>query len=428
MAGTRKKSVLVAFLQALLAWVAFYIVISQVLVIVQWNTIHPEVIKHSVEEIRVEVALEPVVEERVVYVEVQAPGAVMVVLDDETKERNQLLLQQLHAALSQQTSLVSDLKSRIGILEYHNTVKTKYPPPKTNAKNVAVKSLSTLLSQPTLVNTNDEALKQLLTNALKELETAIETNVTIALLKTLLQSEFERVATSPSPSNCPAPPEGARASDLRAYIASIQVMLSEQQSLEQLLEDGNESLEGSLEEFLARPLPPQIDELYEASEPPDVAPVNDDDDRICLLEEDLQEMVNVALLNSPSDLQVALTNFVKELDPKSGLILDALLPPPLSTQTNPTSPTAPTNLRQALNNEWFWYTSTRFVDILVEWTSGYHDGLDGALDKLLLTSGESSVGRIFVSHLLQVAGSIPVPQPVVGICNSTKAGMLATAA
>ncbi|KAI2492501.1 hypothetical protein MHU86_22041 [Fragilaria crotonensis] len=151
-----------------------------------------------------------------------------------------------------------------------------------------------------------------------------------------------------------------------------------------------------------------------------------EENRICLLEEDLMDMVDLALQKSPTDLQLALTKFVKDLDPDTDVILDALLPPPSSSIRMAPRASTPTNLRQALNSEVLFYGSTKLIDTLVDWVSGYNDELDGVLDSLIQTAGEQSVGRIVVSKLLEVAGRIPLPTPVVNLYNTTQAGILLT--
>jgi hypothetical protein len=130
-------------------------------------------------------------------------------------------------------------------------------------------------------------------------------------------------------------------------------------------------------------------------------------DKVCLMPDDLDAMIELALQSPKTELQIALTKFVLQLEPNSKLILDAVLPES-STPSKTKIPPAPvTNLRMALNSEWIWYTSTTLVDVVVDAVGGYLEPLDAAIDSM--ASDGESVGDVVVSKLLDVAAYVPIP-------------------
>lgn len=420
-----------AIIKAALLWVLLHVALSQCFVAYHWNDYHPTVVQQIVKEVIVERILEPVIEEEIVVVQVQpeVPKETITV-DPQIKNRNQQLLDELQKSIERHAAQLSDMESRVNLVRYNSKQPTAYPITADPINIYDFNALRTLLLLPTLANADVEWLNNAWTAALKEIDLAINTQTANDLLKSFLTWDFQRIQASEVPSNCPIPPTGARESDLRALMGTIKYALGDQRkgrSIGRLLK------QIKVQEFMALPLvlPESLDDNLEYHDdtedvvPVDVAPP--EQDRTCLLEEDLVDMVDFALQRAPEELQVALTQFVKQIDPDSDLILDALLPPPSTlVDALPTRPASPTNLRQVLNTEWLYYGSTKLIDAIVDWTSGYHDGIDAALDSLIQKyPGDDSVGRILVSYLLHMAGKIPVPQPIVTIYNTTEAGMLA---
>ena len=419
--------ILVAIAQASLLWVLLNAALSQVLVAYRWNEFHPTIVQHIVKEVIIENPLDPVIEEEIVVKEVPAKAEVEI-LDIRTKARSEQLLLEIYDAKHQQTTQLQEFASKVALLVHHSLQNPSYPEPELASVATDVNSLYTLLAQPTLVEINDDALIQLLNKSLEELDMVFHSNATHSFLKTLVTLNLTRVAASATPNDCPTPPTGVRASGLKAAMGAIQHALGEQRkgrSIQRLLS------EIKVVDFMTLPLPESVlAEMPQVQQDQVVAGKHDppsDDNRVCLLEEDLVDMVELALQKSPSELQSALAEFVKNIDPDADVILDALLPPLATLTRLPSRPASPTNLRQALNSEWLFYGSTKLIDTIVDWISGYNDALDGALDSLIQShAGEQSVGRIVVSRLLQVAGNIPLPSPVQKLYNTSQAGMLMT--
>ena len=418
--------ILVAIAQASLSWVLLNAALSQVLVAYRWNEYHPTIVQHIVKEVFIENLLDPVIEEVIVIKEVPSKPEVEI-LDVHTKTRSEQLLLEIYDAKHQQATQRQEFESKIALLVHHSLQNPSYPERELASVATGVNSLYALLAQPTLADTKDDELIQLLNKSLEEIDMVVHSNATHSLLKTLVTLNLTRVTASATPHDCPSPPTGVRTSRLKAAMGTIQHALGDQRkgrSIQRLLS------EIKVADFMSLPLPTselaevldQQQDQIEGKQSP-----NSDENRVCLLEEDLLDMVELALQKSPSDLQSALTDFVKDLDPDSDVILDALLPAPSTSTRSPSRPASPTNLRQALNSEWLFYGSTKLIDTLVDWISGYNDGLDGALDSLIQThAGEQSVGRIVVSRLLQLAGSIPLPSHVVNLYNTSQAGILLT--
>ena len=417
--------ILVAIAQASLYWVLLNAVLSQVLVVYRWNEYNPTIVQDIVKEVIIKKSLDPVIEEEIVVKEIVSEP-VREILDAHTKSRSEQLLLEIYDAKHQQMTQLQESESKIALLVHQSIQPSTYPKQELASVATDVNSLLALLVQPTLAETKDDDLINLLDKSLDELEKVIHSNATSSLLKTLISLNLTRVAAPTVSKDCPSPPTGVRASGLRAAVGTIRHALGDQRkgrSIERLLS------EIKLEDFVTLPLPASA-----FAEAPDQQegtlggkPTPDsEDNRVCLLEEDLMDMVDLALQKSPSDLQLALTEFVKDLDPDTDVILDALLPPPTSSIRVLSRASSPTNLRQALNSELLFYGSTKLIDTLVDWVSGYNDELDGALDSLIQSAGEQSVGRIVVSKLLEAAGRIPLPTPVVNLYNTTHAGILLT--
>jgi hypothetical protein len=417
--------ILVAIAQASLYWVLLNAVLSQVLVVYRWNEYNPTIVQDIVKEVIIKKSLDPVIEEEIVVKEIVSEP-VREILDAHTKSRSEQLLLEIYDAKHQQMTQLQESESKIALLVHQSIQPSTYPKQELASVATDVNSLLALLVQPTLAETKDDDLINLLDKSLDELEKVIHSNATSSLLKTLISLNLTRVAAPTVSKDCPSPPTGVRASGLRAAVGTIRHALGDQRkgrSIERLLS------EIKLEDFVTLPLPASA-----FAEAPDQQegtlggkPTPDsEDNRVCLLEEDLMDMVDLALQKSPSDLQLALTEFVKDLDPDTDVILDALLPPPTSSIRVLSRASSPTNLRQALNSELLFYGSTKLIDTLVDWVSGYNDELDGALDSLIQSAGEQSVGRIVVSKLLDAAGRIPLPTPVVNLYNTTHAGILLT--
>jgi len=499
------STVVMAMMTALLAWIAFYGLASQALVVWHWELVNPPPIEQMVET-RVEVPYEVLIpgdeqiveveedeyeigddeeeEEEVVVVEVPLPPLPpRIVLDEDSKLRQLQLIRQIAEAQAQQSNLLAELKQRVNVLEYNshaaNTAKdateqptqtqTQHTPP---PESVSIDSLTTLLMKTTLQTTDDEALETLLLEALKELEAAIEFNVTTtsststtdnnnnnnnnaALLLTQLLTQTPFVRDKPIESdanNCPPVPDGARHSDLRATLSTMLHGLTEQRkgrSVERLLfnpEDGTHLAETTLEEQIKAALPEGIvdmesidddddDEVVVTAPTPAPTTATNDtpqEDKICLLPDDLEAMVELAMTSHAVDLQIALTKFVQQIEPDSKLILDAVLPSKKKSSSTKTKTPSSTNLRQALNSEFIWQTATSLVDAVIDQCGGYFEPLDAAVDSLVEGSsssdnGDASVGRVVVARLLQAAAAVPVPAAAASSSNhqnQSKAGML----
>lgn len=417
--------ILVAIAQASLYWILLNAALSQVLVVYRWNEYNPTLVQDIVKEVIIEKPLDPVIEEEIVVKEV-ASESVGEILDAHTKSRSKQLLLALYDAKHQQMTQLQESESKVALLVHQSIQPSTYPKQELASVATDVNSLQALLVQPTLAETKDDALINLLDKSLEELDNVVNSNASSSLLKTLVSLNLTRVDAPTVTKDCPTAPTGVRASGLKAAVGTVQHALRDQRrgrSLERLLSEIN------VEDFMALPLPesaladaPDQQQSKLTSKP---AP-DSDENRICLLEEDLMDMVDLALQKSPTDLQLALTKFVKDLDPDTDVILDALLPPPSSSIRATPRASTPTNLRQALNSEVLFYGSTKLIDTLVDWVSGYNDELDGVLDSLIQTAGEQSVGRIVVSKLLEAAGRVPLPTPVVNLYNTTQAGILLT--
>lgn len=417
--------ILVAIAQASLYWVLLNAALSQVLVVYRWNEYNPTLVQDIVKEVIIEKPLDPVIEEEIVVKEV-ASESVGEILDAHTKSRSKQLLLALYDAKHQQMTQLQESEAKVALLVHQSIQPSTYPKQELASVATDVNSLQALLFQPTLADTKDDALINLLDQSLEELDNVVYSNASSSLLKALVSLNLTRVDAPTVTKDCPTAPTGVRASGLKAAVGTVQHALRDQRrgrSLERLLSEIN------VEDYMALPLPesaladaPDQQQSKLASKPtPD-----SEENRICLLEEDLMDMVDLALQKSPTDLQLALTKFVKDLDPDTDVILDALLPPPSSSIRATPRASTPTNLRQALNSEVLFYGSTKLIDTLVDWVSGYNDELDGVLDSLIQTAGEQSVGRIVVSKLLEAAGRVPLPTPVVNLYNTTQAGILLT--
>lgn len=411
MAKTQKsKSFIGAFTRGLLSWFFFYLFILLLLILDGWSRIHPTITKEVIEKVDVPVIGKP---SEAIVKEVKD----VIALDDESKGRSDLLINGLVEAQEAQAGLLSDLDTRLKSLFHTTNQPTDYPKPDSKSReSSSMDSISKLLKQKSLSQINEKTLTALLDKSLEELAAAIATGTTTDFQE-LFEMDFTRdKGEKIQSSECPSPPVVARLSDLQDTIGKFRrslIQKRKEKSPDQWL--NMDSVRASFEDGLKAQLPSNVQAQVDAALEPPATPeekaptqIGNETDRVCLLEDDLIAMVDLALKN-PADLQNSLPAYVKELD-DSELILDAILPPqPTSSQKVRASPV---NLRQVLDSEWFLDTSTRFFDSIVDWTSGYHDELDNAVDNLA-GSGNGSIGRILVSRFLKWAGEVPLPDRVV---------------
>lgn len=415
--GKTQKSLIGAFTKGLLSWILFYFFILVLLILDGWSRIHPTVTKEVIEKIEVPVKSK---EAEVVVQEVKN----VILLDDKSKDRNEYLVNGLLEAQKNQADLLSDLDARLSSLLHNTNQSIEYP--KSDGKSqesVSTDSISKLLKHKSLSQINEKTLIGLLDKSLEELATVIETNSALNLQELFAFDFIRDKRETIESSDCPAPPVVARQSDLQESIGKFHrslIQKRKEKSPDQWL--NLDSVRTSFESGLEAPLPTNIQEqvnmaLEPPSPPEEIEPAQsgNETDQVCLLEEDLIAMVDLALSN-PADLQNSLPAYVKELD-DSDLILDAALPRPMTSAQEKRA--SPVNLRQVLDSEWFLDTSTRFFDSIVDWTSGYHDGFDDAVDRLA-GSGDASIGRILVSRIMKWAGEVPLPDRLVELREKEK--------
>eukprot|EP00547_Thalassionema_nitzschioides_P002359 CAMPEP_0194200444 /NCGR_PEP_ID=MMETSP0156-20130528/1045_1 /TAXON_ID=33649 /ORGANISM="Thalassionema nitzschioides, Strain L26-B" /LENGTH=411 /DNA_ID=CAMNT_0038925439 /DNA_START=56 /DNA_END=1288 /DNA_ORIENTATION=+ len=411
MAKTQKsKSLIGAFTGGLLSWIFFYLFILLLLILDGWSRIHPTVTKEVIEKVDVPVQSK---DAEVLVREVKD----FLVLDDKSKNRNDLLMNVLLEAKEAQAGLLSDLETRLESLFHNIDQPSDYPKPEIESREpTSTDAISKLLEQESLSQMNEKTLMALLDKSFEELTAAIEKNATTGLQE-LFAMDFTRdKGGKVESSDCPSPPVVARLSGLQDTIGKFRRSLNQkrkEKSPDQWL--NMDSVRTSFEDGLKAQLPSNVQaQVNTALEPPvtldEKTPtqIGNETDRVCLLEDQLIAMVDLALKN-PANLQNSLPAYVKELD-ESEIILDAVLPPPPTSLKNARA--IPVNLRQVLDQEWFLDTSTRFFDSIIDWTSGYHDGLDNAVDKLA-GSGDASIGRILISRFLKWAGEVPLPDRLV---------------
>mmetsp|Transcript_30412 Transcript_30412/g.46037 ORF Transcript_30412/g.46037 Transcript_30412/m.46037 type:complete len:424 (-) Transcript_30412:106-1377(-) len=410
MMGKTQKSLIGAFTKGLLSWILFYLFILVLLILDGWSRIHPTVTKEVIEKIEVPVKSR---EAEVVVQEVKN----VILLDDKSKDRNEFLVNGLQEAQKNQADLLSDLKARLNSLFHNANQPTEYPKPNGKSEeSVSTDSISKLLKHKSLSQINEKTLSGLLDKSLEELAAVIETNSAFNLQELFANDFIRNKRETIESSDCPPPPVVARQSDLQETIGKFHrnlIQKRKEKSPDQWL--NMDSVRTSFESGLEAPLPTNIQEqvntaLEPPSPPEEIEPTQsgNETDRVCLLEQDLIVMVDLAL-SDPANIQNSLPAYVKELD-DSELILDAALPRPMTSSQEKRA--SPVNLRQVLDSEWFLDTSTRFFDSIVDWTSGYHDGFDDAVDRLA-GSGDASIGRILVSRFMKWAGEVPLPDRLV---------------
>jgi hypothetical protein len=419
------SKIIPAIVKASLYWILFNFFLSQFFVAYHWSDFHPIEIRQITKETVIEKLLDPVIEEEIVVVEVKQTTETLVIYpDDSSLEFSRKARSEIPHLLQNQAHYLNTLKSKVDLLKQISQQQTIFPEP-SHKPIEETEALSILLAQPTLRTIESESLLEILKLVQEEIDFAIQSDASSSLLKLLLELNYPRSSISDIPKSCPSPPSGARASDLQSSIEVLRQTLmymtsgsSIHQSMQQI----------QFQEIIKLPLPQSTLEKFSIIDAEDetveLSIVTEEEDRRCLLEEDFIDMVELAIQKSPADLQSALTSLVKDLDPETQLILDALLPPPLTEGRLSRRPASPTNLRQVLNSELFIYGSTNLIDSLVDWSSGYNDGLDSVIDSLMQQNGDQSVGRVLVTQLLQVAGNIAVPKAFVDLHNTTNAGML----
>ncbi|KAI2492500.1 hypothetical protein MHU86_22040 [Fragilaria crotonensis] len=219
--------ILVAIAQASLYWVLLNAALSQVLVVYRWNEYNPTLVQDIVKEVIIEKPLDPVIEEEIVVKEV-ASESVGEILDAHTKSRSKQLLLALYDAKHQQMTQLQESEAKVALLVHQSIQPSTYPKQELASVATDVNSLQALLIQPTLADTKDDALINLLDQSLEELDNVVNSNASSSLLKTLVSLNLTRVDAPTVTKDCPTAPTGVRASGLKAAVGTVQHALRDQ--------------------------------------------------------------------------------------------------------------------------------------------------------------------------------------------------------
>jgi hypothetical protein len=386
-------SVASAAFRALAAWLAIYVVISQVLVISKWRSSSA-----VAQEMVVVVVAEKVFDETVNIVRDCDAKLVEQHEQDEKIQRIHKVIQKLKQEEDRQQGVVTSTEEQLKILRDQvfrplskGDESTK---PTVTGVSPNLTSLKQLLELSTLSNIPSNALMQLSKAMRNQVDAISAANATVewSEVTEVVTARYER-RDEPA-RECPSKP-------MDLSLASESHFHQKFQQVEALIQQR------------ARNVPPLLNQdgvleplLEQASNPPPVVETSDSDPT-CVSQQHVVSMVGEGLdaLQRRLDLRRVLKKYLlsnfQEIA-KKDLILDALLDPPFQ----PSRERETLNLRQILDTplskEW-----PKWVDSVVDMMSGYDDVLDQAVDRL--AAQDFSVGQAVLSKIQTLAGKVEVP-------------------
>jgi hypothetical protein len=391
LASQPKLSVASAAFRAVAAWLAIYVVISQVLVIPKWrssSTVAQEVgaVAEIVETVDIEMAPDAnanakLVEQREQEEKIQHIRNVIQELKQEESRQQEVV-----ASTEEQLKILRDRVFRPLSKGDESTKPTGVSPDLTFIKQLL--ELSTLSSIPS------NALTQLSKAMRNQVDAIAAANATVewSTVADVVTARYER--TDEPARECPSKP-------MDASLAREYQFHQKFQQVEALLQQR------------ARTVPPLLNKdgvleslQEQASKPPPLAETSDSDPT-CVSQQHVVSMVEEGLdaLQRRMDLRRVLKKFLLSSYPeivKSDLILDALFDPPFQ----PSRERETLNLRHVLDTP-LLKESSKLVDSVVDKMSGYNDVLDRAVDKL--AAQDFSVGQAVLAKIQTLAGNLELP-------------------
>lgn len=402
-------SVARAAFRALAAWLAIYVIISQLLVIPKWislSKIEQEVVivETTPKTDVVDNAAAEQAKQETIQQQKQRIRLIKRLVDDakEVESRHE----QVVTSTAQH---LEDLRSRV--MKPLSRGQAPKQPSLTSPELIIFKELMEL---PTLSNVDESRLLELSDGMQKEVDAIVKTNATISWQEVteVVTARYQRqdpTRTCPSSPRQEIDSSFARESHLYQKFQQAEKILKHRAELVPPLLHRDTVVRHALQEQASNPPPA-----------PEVKETDEHDDRMCVSQQDVLDMMDEGLnaLQRRLDLRRVLTKYVLatyDVD-KSGVILDAPLDPP--TRTLPMTRDT-LNLRQVLDTPLLKEVET-WVDAAIDLVGGHFDTLDQLVDKL--AADDSSAGKALVTKLHTLAGKVEIPNLWAKV--PTKAGIL----
>lgn len=378
-----------AAFRALAAWLAIYVVISQVLVIPKWrssSTVAREVV--------VVVAAEDVAE-AVSMAQQDAKLAEQREQEEQIQRLNELILK-LKQEEDRQQKVVTSTEEQLKMLRAQVFRPLSKGDQSTKPTGVSPNLifLKQLLELSTLSNVPSNALKQLSKAMRNQVDAIAAANATVEWSEVVevVTARYER-RDEPA-RQCPSKPiDSSLASESQFHqkFQQVEALIQQRASTVPPLLNKDGVLESLQQQASNRP------PLVERS----------DSDPTCVSEKHITSMVEEGLdaLQRRLDLRRVLKRYLLsnfQDVAKSDLILDAPLDPP----SPPSRERETINLRHVLDTP-LLKESSKWVDRVVDMMSGYNDALDRAVDKL--AAQDFSVGQAVLSMIQTLAGKVELP-------------------
>ena len=409
MPAAPKSSVVSAAFRALAAWLALYVVVSQILVISKWNS-SPAVAQEDV----VVVVKDSPLEEKVVETIVPPKR-----LDAEQKRKIQIIenmFVDIKQAEARHQQLVAATEEKLQLMRERSMqpLLTGESPSSESLVSPKLTFLENLLKRPTLSTATESQLLHLSEQVMEEVNVIAASNASIDWdqVAAVLTARYERAKEQDIARECPA-----HVSSIPDHLARESHFYQKVQQIEALSKQRAQNLPLlSKEEDMMRLLQERIEELPEQEEEE-----TQDDGRLCVSTQDIEDMVDEGFnaLQRRLDLRRVLTKYVLASWPdvnKTDLILDAVLDPPRPKEV---AGKDTVNLRHVIDTPLLKETA-KWVDAVVDQLSGYNDMVDQFVDNLAAEG--PTVGHVLVSNVQALAGKVEVPKVASKIPN--KAGML----
>ena len=382
-----------AAFRALSAWLIIYAIISQLLVIPKWMMEQEEPLEVIVGETDVVAPHQDIRDQE------QRIQLVQRLVDD---------IKEVESRHEQVVASSVDHLERLHKQVMKPLPKGKQPkePPLTSPE---LSSFQQLMRLATLSDVEENWLLEMAENMQKEVDVIAASNATISwpLVISIATARYERQDPTRT---CPSPQA------IDPSIARESHLYQKFQQAEKILKQRAEAMPPILHQERV------VTRLHErASNPPPAPETTQDDDRMCVSQQDIEELMDEGLeaLKRRQDLRrVLIRSVLSKFDDvdKQDLILDA----PLDAPRQPVT-TAPStiNLRQVMDVPLLKEVES-WIDLALDHVGGHFDSLDQLVDKL--AADESSVGKVLISKLQTLAGKIDIPNIWAKV--PTKAGML----
>jgi len=391
-------SVSSAAFRALAAWLAIYVIISQLCVIPKWISSSKE-------------ALEVVeVVDNNSDVEQKANAL------REQEQRIQLVQRLMHDAKeveARHEQVVASTVQRLERLREH-VMKPLSRGEEAKEPTLASPDLSffkELMELATLSDVEEARLLELSRKMQREVDAIVSNNATVSWseVNAIVTARYQR--RDPT-RECPPPhfidPSLARESHLFQKFQQAEKILKQRAEAVPPLLQQEKVLQELHEQALNPPPAPETTDTHDAN------------NRMCVSQQDVVDMMDEGInaLQRRLDLRRVLTKYVLATFDinKTDLILDAPLDPP----SQPSLRVRDTiNLRQVLDTP-LLKEMEQWVDVALDHVGGHFDTLDQLVDKV--AAEDTSVGRALISKLQTLAGKVEVPNTWSKV--PSKAGML----